>query len=96
MRDFIATIKALVLFIVIALITALFLPSTRSIIFDFLGLFGSIFEIFYLEDFIWKSAILILILVAGSFLCIKKREQRLLWGVLTSVASIITTYFLIK
>gem|GEM_PF-4921661 len=90
MRNFVATIKAAVLTVLIFLAIALFIPQTRELILGSLNVLWEIIRVFFLEELIGKIIILAIITIAGYLGSIRNREKQKLWLILTALADLIS------
>lgn len=96
MRNFENNLKTIIAFVVILLLIALFIPSTREFIFAFGQLLWIPFKAFFLEEYVWKTIILIAILIAGGALMLTRREERKLWILLTGIFEIVSVFLMFR
>lgn len=88
MRNFIATLKAAALTILVFLMAALILPQSRDLILGSLSFLWEIVKVFFLEDLLGKIIILAIITVTGCFVSLRYREKQRMWLILTALADL--------
>lgn len=75
---------------VLPLLLGLVAPSLREVLWAIPAFFWQIIKGFFLSDLAVKIGIMVFILIVGGALCLTRKEERKLWGILTAVAEFVS------
>lgn len=90
MERFLKKLLAIIVMLMILVLLGLFIPTFREGIFGVLYFLWQLFKELFLSDVIGKLFIMVFILIIGSTLCITRRNERKLWGILTGIFTVVS------
>lgn len=90
MERFLKKLLVIIVMLVILVLLGLFIPTLKEGIFGVLYFLWQLFKELFLSDFIGKLFIMVFVLLIGSTLCITRRNERKLWGILTGIFTVVS------